>query len=62
MLMAKVMLARHCAVNTADRELFRTTLLDVLGTDPAVWPEQRLANEFAHHKARRYLKHEKDYF
>lgn len=62
MLMAKVLLARHCAVNTADRELFRSALLDVLTTDPAVWPEQRLANEFARHKARRYLKHEKDFF
>ena len=62
LLIGKVLLARHCGVNGADRELFHSTLIGVLSTDPAIWPEQRLANEFALHKARRYLKYEKDYF
>jgi hypothetical protein len=34
----------------------------VLQTDPAIWPEQRLANEIAHRKARRYLRMEKELF
>jgi hypothetical protein len=62
MLMAKVLLARHCAVNAPDRALFHETLIDVLRTAPNVWPEQRLANELARHKARVYLQHEKELF
>lgn len=62
MLMARVLLARHCAVNTADRDLFHGTLVEVLRTPPGLWPEQRLANEIARHKARRYLQHEKELF
>ena len=61
-LMAKVLQARTYAVITQNRELFRKLLLDVLTTDPAIWPEQRLANALAQHKARRYLKQEKDWF
>lgn len=61
-LMVKVMQARTYAVINQDRELFRKLLLEVLRTNPAVFPEQRLANELAHHKARRYLKQEKDWF
>jgi hypothetical protein len=34
----------------------------VIETPPSVWPEQRLANEVAHRKARRYLSKEKDIF
>jgi len=34
----------------------------VLETPPSVWPEQRLANEIAHRRARRYLSHEKELF
>ena len=45
-----------------DRELFHKTLIEVLQTDPAIWPEQRLANEIAHRRAKRYLKQEKDLF
>ena len=41
---------------------FRKTLVEVLQTDPAIWPEQRLANEIAHRRARRYLKQEKEWF
>ena len=61
-LLAKVLLARKYAVATQDKELFRKTLVEVLQTDPAIWPAQRLANEIAHRRARRYLKHEKEYF
>ena len=61
-LMAKVLQARTYAVITQNRELFRKLLLDVLTTNPAVFPSQRLANELAQHKARRYLRQEKDWF
>jgi hypothetical protein len=61
-LMVKVMMARTYAVINQDRELFRKLLIEVLTTNPAVFPEQRLANELAHHKARRYLKQEKEWF
>jgi len=61
-LLTKVMFARTYAVINQDRELFRNTLIEVLRTSPAIWPEQRLANELAHHKAKRYLQQEKDWF
>ena len=61
-LLAKVLLARKYAVAIQDKELFRKTLIEVLQTDPAIWPAQRLANETAHRRAKRYLKHEKEYF
>lgn len=61
-LLAKVYLARRYAVAVQDRELFRKALVEVLQTNPAIWPDQRLANEIAHRKARRYLKNEKEWF
>jgi hypothetical protein len=61
-LMPRVLMARYCAVATQDRQLFHQTLLEVLRTSPAVFPEQRLANEFAHYKARRYLRQENEFF
>lgn len=61
-LLAKVNLARRLYVAQQNRELFRTTLMEVLRTDPAIWPEQRLANEVAHRRAYRYLKLEKEWF
>ncbi|MCP4444846.1 MAG: hypothetical protein GY811_05805 [Myxococcales bacterium] len=61
-LLAKVLVARKYAVATQDKELFRKTLIEVLRTDPAIWPAQRLANEIAHRRAKRYLKHEKEFF
>jgi hypothetical protein len=61
-LLAKVLYARRYAVATQDRALFRKTLIEVLQTDPAIWPQQRLANEIAHRRARRYLKREKEWF
>jgi len=61
-LLAKVYYARGYARITGDRQLFRKLLIEVLQTDPAIWPEQRLANEIAHRRARRYLKLEKEWF
>lgn len=61
-LLARVLFARRYAVMTQNRELFRKTLIEVLQTDPAIWPDQRLANEVAHRRARRYLKLEKEWF
>jgi len=61
-LLAKTYLARDYARMKQDRELFHKTLVEVLQTDPAIWPEQRLANEVAHRRARRYLKLEKEWF
>lgn len=45
-----------------DQKFFHAELVKVLSTDPAIWPEQRLANEVAQRKARRYLSHEKELF
>lgn len=61
-LLARVLFARRYAVMMQDKTLFRDTLIKVLQTDPAIWPEQRLANEVAHRRARRYLKMEKEWF
>ena len=54
--------ARRYAVAVQDRALFHKSLVEVLETDPAIWPDQRLANEIAHRKAKRYLKREKEWF
>lgn len=61
-LLAKVMMARGHARVVQDRTRFRDILVDVLRTDPAVWPDQRLANEIAHRRARRYLALIDDWF
>jgi hypothetical protein len=61
-LMAKAYLARDYARMKQDKKLFHDTLVEVLQTDPAIWPEQRLANEIGHRRARRYLKLEKEWF
>jgi hypothetical protein len=61
-LLARVHYAKRVGVATQNRTLFRENLLKVLQTDPSIWPEQRLANEIAHRKARRYLKMEKELF
>jgi hypothetical protein len=62
MLLARVLLAYRIGKMTNDRKLFHDNLVKVLETDPAIWPEQRLANEVAQRRARRYLSHEKDIF
>lgn len=61
-LLAKVLLARRYAVAIQDHKMFRSLLIGVLQTDPAIWPDQRLANEIAHRRAKRYLKIEKEFF
>jgi tetratricopeptide (TPR) repeat protein len=61
-LMARVMMARFYGVVTQDREFFEKTLKEVLATPPTVYPEQRLANELAHRRARRYLDRAEDFF
>jgi hypothetical protein len=62
LLLARTLYAYRVGLQTNNRKLFHDQLVQVLSTDPAVWPEQRLANEVAHRKARRYLSHEKDLF
>jgi hypothetical protein len=62
MLLARVLWAYRVGVMTNDRKLFHTELTKVLETDPAIWPEERLANEIAQRRARRYLSHERDLF
>jgi hypothetical protein len=62
MLLARVLLGYRVGIMTNNRKLFHDELSKVLETDPAIWPEQRLANEVAQRRARRYLSHEKDLF
>lgn len=62
LLLIGVYYARGYARITNDRRLFRSLLEGVLRSDPAIWPAQRLANEIAHRRARRYLKMEAQWF
>lgn len=62
MLLARTLMAYRVGMQTNDRSFFHEQLKQVIETAPSVWPEQRLANEVAHRKARRYLKHEKELF
>jgi hypothetical protein len=62
MLLARALLGYRVGLMTNDRKLFHDQLVKVLETDPAIWPEQRLANEVAQRRARRYLSHEKEWF
>lgn len=61
-LLVDVMMARIYAVTTRDETMFRDTLQRVLRTPPSIWPENRLSNEMAHRKARRYLEHANRFF
>lgn len=61
-LLARTLMAFRVGLMTNDRKFFHEELKKVLETPPSVWPEQRLANEVAHRKARRYLKMEKELF
>jgi hypothetical protein len=61
-LLARTLMGYRVGVITNDRKLFHDQLKQVLETAPSVWPEQRLANEVAHRRARRYLSHEKQLF
>jgi len=62
LLLARALLGYRIGLMTNDRKLFHDQLKQVLETPPSVWPEQRLANEVAHRRARRYLSHEKELF
>ncbi len=62
LLLPMVLMARTYAVIVGDRKLFHDTLVKVLQTSPAVWPEQRLTNELAHIRASRYLRQEDSLF
>ena len=61
-LLPRALMAFRVGKQTNDRKFFHEQLKQVLETAPSVWPEQRLANEVAHRRARRYLSHEKDLF
>jgi hypothetical protein len=61
-LIPKVMMAITLGTQSGDRKFFHETLVQVLATSPAVFPDQRLGNELAHIKAKRYLAHEKELF
>ncbi|MEO8699524.1 MAG: TRAP transporter TatT component family protein [Kofleriaceae bacterium] len=61
-LLARTLMAYRVGKQTNDRKFFHEQLKQVLMTPPSVWPEQRLANEVAHRKARRYLSKEKELF
>jgi hypothetical protein len=61
-LLARTLMAYRVGMQTNDRKFFHDNLVKVLETPPSVWPEQRLANEVAHRRARRYLSHEKELF
>ncbi len=61
-LLANVNYAAKVLVGKQDKENFHTVLTAVLETPPSIWPEERLANEVAHRRARRYLAQEKEWF
>ncbi|MBX3161815.1 MAG: hypothetical protein KF773_37985 [Deltaproteobacteria bacterium] len=61
-LLARTLMAYRVGVATNDQKFFHDQLKQVLETAPSVWPEQRLANEVAHRRARRYLSKEKELF
>ncbi len=62
MLLARALWGYKVGLQTNDRKLFHDQLVKVLETPGSIWPEQRLANEVAHRRARRYLSHEKELF
>lgn len=61
-LLGMVFYALGYAVPNGDHEMFQTLLNEVLSTDAAVLPEQRLANELAKLRARWLLDHEAEVF
>jgi hypothetical protein len=62
MLLARTLMGYRIGLVTNDQKFFHAQLKQVLETPASVWPEQRLANEVAHRRARRYLSHEKELF
>lgn len=61
-LLPRTLMAYRVGKQTNDKKFFHEQLKIVLETAPSVWPEQRLANEVAHRRARRYLSKEKELF
>ena len=61
-LLARTLMAYRVGLQMNDQKFFHDNLVKVLETPPSIWPEQRLANEVAHRRARRYLSHEKELF
>lgn len=61
-LLPRVFMAYRVGRITRNRPFFHDNLAKVLDIAPSVWPEQRLANEIAQRRARRYLKLEKELF
>lgn len=61
-LIARTLMGYRLGLVNNDQKFFHAQLKQVLDTPPSVWPEQRLANEVAHRRARRYLSHEKELF
>jgi hypothetical protein len=62
LLLARALMGYRLGLVNNDQKFFHDQLKQVLETAPSVWPEQRLANEVAHRRARRYLSHEKELF
>jgi hypothetical protein len=62
LLLARTLMGYRLGLVNNDQKFFHDQLKQVLVTPPSVWPEQRLANEVAHRRARRYLSHEKELF
>jgi len=62
LLLAQTLMGYRLGLVNNDQKFFHDQLKKVLETDPSQWPEQRLANEVAHRRARRYLSHEKELF
>ncbi len=61
-LLPRAFLAYRIGRMKRDRALYHDNLVKVLTTAPSVWPQERLANEIAHRRARRYLTAEKELF
>jgi hypothetical protein len=62
LLLARTLMGYRLGLVNNDQKFFHDQLKRVLETPASVWPEQRLANEVAHRRARRYLSHEKELF
>lgn len=60
--MAKVLYAQFYAVQTQNKGLFESLLKEVANADPAIMPNQRLANELAIRRAQILLQKEKLFF
>jgi hypothetical protein len=62
LLLARTLMGYRLGLVNNDQKFFHDQLKQVLEAQPDAWPEQRLANEVARRRARRYLSHEKELF